>query len=540
MSDDRIARENLRRRFTQNQEDCTYTVLALLPTATENIVGALEVERLTGELQARRAVRGGGEGSVRSSEFAPTETQGSNTSSEPKTQTNDGEGNGEAEAGVSGSGFVHASQVQMTDSTTSGGEAQQAKTSKSKIQLWDEVKIYSITRMLTLLYTLNLLTLLTRIQLNLLGRRNYLSSVVSLAQSSSQRIDLENRDDADAVQSYGDDFDTNRMYLTFSWYLLHKGWIAIRQKVEGAVSDVFANVSPRDNVSYGQFASCIKEVRMRVEGTTEAERRESKWLAYLLPEREQEQAMLRESGIATGVDMAVEGSSEEPHYNITPSLRRLLDETSDIIDSPTFAHVLSETLDASFELLIEEKVAREAFKIAPQTQAIDQDLPGASFLHPSPRIEELDDSIDAPVLSPSEQARQTTCRLATVLALITRQAHTIGSGGNLSSLMASPAQSLMEVPGVPSVGNQALKEANEYLAIIEGVRDVEAFAAVIYSSNFEVEGLNRTAGDDDAEGGTSLSIRGFEKSLVEVGRDVEGSLENAWSRAASGAGAAPK
>merc|ERR1712225_82105 len=51
MSSDRIARENLRRRFEQNQEDCTFTVLALLPTATDNIMGELQTERITFELQ---------------------------------------------------------------------------------------------------------------------------------------------------------------------------------------------------------------------------------------------------------------------------------------------------------------------------------------------------------------------------------------------------------------------------------------------------------------------------------------------------------
>ena len=35
MSDEKISRENLRRRFEQNQEDCTFTVLAILPTAYE-------------------------------------------------------------------------------------------------------------------------------------------------------------------------------------------------------------------------------------------------------------------------------------------------------------------------------------------------------------------------------------------------------------------------------------------------------------------------------------------------------------------------
>ena len=48
---------SLRRRFEQNQEDCTFTVLALLPTATENILDSLQVESITHELQQHRAAR---------------------------------------------------------------------------------------------------------------------------------------------------------------------------------------------------------------------------------------------------------------------------------------------------------------------------------------------------------------------------------------------------------------------------------------------------------------------------------------------------
>lgn len=42
---------SLRRRFVQNQEDCTFTLLALLPTLSAEILTELDVERLTHELQ---------------------------------------------------------------------------------------------------------------------------------------------------------------------------------------------------------------------------------------------------------------------------------------------------------------------------------------------------------------------------------------------------------------------------------------------------------------------------------------------------------
>lgn len=115
---------SLRRRFAQNQEDCTYTVLALLPTATENITQALPVEDITAELQARRTERTAR--SVTSSEFAPSESL-----------SNGGEGTESTTA--DSSSFIHASRVAGEGADGSGLPVQNGK---SKLQLWNDIKIY--------------------------------------------------------------------------------------------------------------------------------------------------------------------------------------------------------------------------------------------------------------------------------------------------------------------------------------------------------------------------------------------------------------
>ncbi len=133
----------------------------------------------------------------------------------------------------------------------------------------------AITRAFTLIYTLTLLTLLTRIQLNLLGRRNYLASVVSLANESPNEptIHLENRDDDNVERTYGNEFETNRKYLTFSWWLLHRGWRDIMAKVEAAVKDVFGNTKPTEDLLLDKLSTLILNVRRQVEGSTPEERK---------------------------------------------------------------------------------------------------------------------------------------------------------------------------------------------------------------------------------------------------------------------------
>ena len=254
---------SLRRRFQQNQEDCTITVLALLPTATESIIEALPVEQITQDLQQKKVERLGRSANTLDS-TAPTPSSG------PSSVTDD---DSRSLASLRTDSYIHASQV----TSASGGNAESGapRPMKSKAQLWNDLKITSITRSFTLLYTLSLLTLLTRIQLNLLGRRNYLSSVVSMASHSPQdpTISLENHDDDNFDQSYGNDFETNRKFLTFSWWLLHRGWRDVMEKVETAVKAVFGPLNPREDIPLEKLSALILETRRKIEGATAEERR---------------------------------------------------------------------------------------------------------------------------------------------------------------------------------------------------------------------------------------------------------------------------
>lgn len=114
---------SLRRRFEQNQTDCTYTVQALLPTATENIIEALPVEELTKELQKKRAER--------LARLNPGEGSGSDMTSVAASVNDDRN----SLSSFQSEGYVHASQVE------SGDAEGQPQVKRNKTQLWNEVKI---------------------------------------------------------------------------------------------------------------------------------------------------------------------------------------------------------------------------------------------------------------------------------------------------------------------------------------------------------------------------------------------------------------
>lgn len=323
--------------------------------------------------------------------------------------------------------------------------------------------------------------MLTRVQLNLLGRRSYLSSVVALATGSQQAtISLENNDDDGTEHSYGSDFDTNRKYLTFSWWLLNKGWMDVMDRVEGAVRTVFGSLSPRDLLSFERTSELTMEVRKLVEGATPAERRKSDWLRFLLPPRDLEDDVIQQSGILE--DNPAQGSQPSPS---SPAiLRRLLDETADLIESPAFSHVLTLLLDSGFSHLVDKKLAAEAFQLPPSP------TPSTGIITAELR----------------DQQRSKVILLPKILSVLTRQAHIIGNG-------------------MP----------NEYLQEMEAVRDLEAFAAVVYSSNWENEirdeGMMDSAVDITAEASRSqpgMETQG-ESSVVLV--DSQGGFEGAWERA---------
>lgn len=301
--------------------------------------------------------------------------------------------------------------------------------------------------------------------------------MISLATppANASTISLEDHDD-ELTQTLGDDFETNRRYLAFSWWLLHRGWKDLATRVQTAVEEVFGPLNPRDDISLEKLSELTSEIRRKVEGGTEDERRSQNWLSCLLPPAEEEEFVLQESG--------VEGVSDPSSSQTAFKLRHLLDETADLIDSPSFSHVLNLLNNEGFATLINQRCAAEAFKASTYTpETVPQ-----SF-----------DSIATVIPSSANAERKT--KLANLLAVIARQAHAIGDGTH------SP---------------------NAYLvAMDQNVRELEAFSAVVYSSNFDLELLgakNETAqtkeiGSLDAEPALPSS------SHIMVEREVEVTVE---------------
>jgi peroxin-3 len=198
-------------------------------------------------------------------------------------------------------------------------------------------------------------------------------------------------------------------------------------------------------------------------------------------------------------------------------LRRLLDETADLIDSPSATRILTLFLDTLFSHLTDHVLRSQAFKFPPTS----------STLLSEPRISELSSDAGAEGIE-SWEAVGAKAKLATILAVITRQAHAIGNG-------------------VP----------NEYVQAMEGVREMEAFAAVVYCSHFEVElgavngseALGRGEGGESGDRAVEVDMRPEEvvpedaaEKVVAGGKGIIGAtwsvMEGVWGRVFGGGGGA--
>ncbi|KAF9402641.1 peroxin [Mortierella sp. AD011] len=516
----RTAEENMKRRFEQNQQDCVFTVLSLLPTLGDQLLHELHVELITAKLNQGRSQRStpvptpdgsviltpkpaetsvfaiataatengeegelkedkeGEDGSEKKDDQESTienhttqesedKPEANGTSEEHKTngvlvngdskaesdtekekeekekeekekeekekEENSQEGsvvNGSApeikieqesaEPQTTNNAEETAAEVQNTTQTAVKDEVAATIDRRTKLELWSELKIMTFTRTITALYSLTFLTLLTQIQLNLLGRFTYVSSVIALSNTTDASYRVESPAVKGSLTSTNGllDFQTEKKYLTFSYWLLHEGWRRWSEKVREVIEEVVGGISLKRSLNAKEFSDLLGEIRARLEYTeVDGKRVPVNVREYMLPdEPEEEREVLRAGGV------------DEFDLVVDSVLRSLLDETRDFIDSEDFSMVLSSGLATTF--------ARFNLSLQPTFNPFLLGGGGSA-------IEEIenDDDIDRSV------------PLITLLPLITRQVHLI-------------------INGVP----------NEYVDSLSMVKELQAFSAIVYSS----------------------------------------------------------
>lgn len=298
LAEERFSREQIRRRFEQTQKDALYTIYALIPVLATPIFESLPVEEITKSLQARRL--------------------------EKKT------------GGLSGSSNLGASSLgdegssTTTDQPPVNAHSSNTLERKSKNELWSELKSQTLTRLLTLIYSNALLILFTRLQLNILARREYLEDALKVAATKhgfNEKIDMVDNTSAESTN-----YVNEQAYLSFSWWLLNRGWITIRERVKIAVDEVFAEINPRAELSLDDFAILIGKAQTLIEQEDDTNFISS----VLLPPSNLETFVVQQT-------LDDENSSSLSKDNSI--LRTLIDETKNYVNSSSSQIVLNSLIN---------------------------------------------------------------------------------------------------------------------------------------------------------------------------------------------------
>ncbi|KAJ9071397.1 peroxin, variant 2 [Entomophthora muscae] len=321
----RAAKENLRRRFDQNQLDAMYSVLALVEVIRDQIETRFNHEELVGRIA-----------NLKTRNLADPENP------------------------------EEAKQPVVT-----------------KLQLWEDLKIMTFTRALGSIYVVELLGILGHIQMNLVGRLIYIESVVGeqpaydamgkTGNDVSSLNDLMEATSTPAKVSY----DNERLYLSFSWWFINRGWKDVIKIVQEVVNETVGSIPLKQKFNYNElvllFATLRSEIDQKLFMDPEV------ILDLLLPsDSKGEREVLRACG-ALGIDVSSEQES------INEGLRILLDETKDFIECSDFSLVRSKAMDAMLEFMLVDLKD----KLCPSSD-------GSDSLASSPRIIEMPLNEDIP------------------------------------------------------------------------------------------------------------------------------------------------
>ncbi|KAL0074066.1 Peroxin-3 [Phycomyces blakesleeanus] len=433
---DRMARENLKRRFQQNQNDCVFTVMSLLPTLGDQILNEMNIEAQWAKLQESRKLERSEDKARLNRDAAKntqTEQEGGIKPEEHPTESQDLSASSVKIdlIKVENAQDTTGSQATLENSVDSLSEAvdpaapavprvvpEGVLDRKAKQLVWEEIKRSSFTRTLTSIYSITLLTMLTHVQLNLLGRFTYVWSVSALSRSEpSIKIQQEEGGDAGFL-----DPQTERMFLSASWWLLHRGWRKCSKRIQEAVDDIVGSIPLRSTISYEKAEDILYKLRRRIEFEDDGKTPFS-FRSWMLPDTPEEEAeFLRETGFS-------EVSDEFSTNKSSVTFRRLIDETKDFIDSPDFSSVLTSCLDEIFGIF--------------DAQAFGKSLLPQDDFETGERIREVTEA-DLVNMKPK------TSTLAKLLPVISRQAHLVIAG-------------------------------NEYLNAFAYIKELQAFSAMVYT-----------------------------------------------------------
>lgn len=227
-------KEQIKRRFIQTQNDCYLTILALLPVLTQPITDHLPIETITQALKLKKTSSSSQQFIHGQPEMSDSLLTANNLLLHSSNNTNNNNNNNNSIDYTLDSIYIN----------------------KSKVELWNDLKIKTLTRSLTLIYSMCSLLLITRLQLNILARRSYLELAILMAGGELNQSSIETLG--------SDDYFIEQSYLSLSWWLLNKGWLNFSNIIETIIINHFAKINAKTEISIIEFNQILNNINEEI------------------------------------------------------------------------------------------------------------------------------------------------------------------------------------------------------------------------------------------------------------------------------------
>ncbi|XP_073134495.1 peroxisome biogenesis protein 3-2 [Henckelia pumila] len=219
--------------------------------------------------------------------------------------------------------------TQLTKRLIQGKGQPNTLSTSEKLELWDKLKILSFTKMILTLWSMTMLNLYIKVQVNILGRHLYIDTARGLG--SSHMLD-----EAELI-----DRNDEQQFLACADYLSNHGLLALVSNAEAAASEVLKGTQLKDFFN----PSSLHELIIQILDTLLSQGSPHHWVSYLMPD-DAGAYKLAASSSTSGSDIA-----RATKYEL------LMAETRAVVSSAEFENIVDISLRTLVSMLLEDLIS---------------------------------------------------------------------------------------------------------------------------------------------------------------------------------------
>ncbi|XP_073281917.1 peroxisome biogenesis protein 3-2-like isoform X2 [Primulina huaijiensis] len=219
--------------------------------------------------------------------------------------------------------------TQLTKRLIQGKGQPNTLSTSEKLELWDKLKILSFTKMILTLWSMTMLSLYIKVQVNILGRHLYIDTARGLGSSHIL-------DEAELI-----DRNDEQQFLACADYLSNHGLLALISYTEAAASEVLKGAQLKDFFSL----SSLHEFIIQILDTLLSKGSPHHWVSYLMPDDAGAYKLVASSG-TIGSDIA-----RATKYEL------LMAETLAVVSSAEFGNIVDISLRALVSMMLEDLIS---------------------------------------------------------------------------------------------------------------------------------------------------------------------------------------